>query len=41
LTAFDGYYEGRPSVGEVLIRPFSDRSALVAALESGEVDMIT
>jgi peptide/nickel transport system substrate-binding protein len=41
LAAFDGYYEGRPNVDEVLIRPFSDRSALVAALESGEVDMIT
>jgi peptide/nickel transport system substrate-binding protein len=41
LTAFDRHYDGAPTVGEVLIRPFSDRSALVAALESGEVDMIT
>jgi peptide/nickel transport system substrate-binding protein len=41
LEAFDDHYEGRPAIDELLVRPYSDSAALIAALESGEVDMIT
>jgi len=34
---FENYYNGKPLLGEVIYRPFSDAVTLAAAVESGEV----
>lgn len=40
LSAFDGYVLGRPGLERILVRFFDDRSALLAALGRGEVDVV-
>ncbi len=40
FSRFDDYYEGRPYLDEVIYRIIPDRVAQVAALESGQVDVI-
>src|SRR5690606_34634469 len=37
LTAFDGYWEGRPCLDRLIVR-FGDQNTMLAALLSGEVD---
>lgn len=41
LEAFDDYWGGRPKIDEVLWRLISEPSTRVAALQAGEVDLIT
>ena len=38
LKANDSYWGGRPAIDEVVIRLFTNRDAMVAALEKGEID---
>ena len=38
LQANDGYWGGRPAIDEVVFRLFTNRDAMVAALEKGEID---
>lgn len=40
LAAYDGYWEGRPSLNEVEIRIIPEASSRAAALRAGEVDLI-
>jgi len=40
LTAFDGYWAGRPPYDKVIFRTIPEESARVAALLTGEVDII-
>ncbi len=39
LEAFPGYVGGRPSIERIVVRSFTDRSSLLIALRSGEVDV--
>lgn len=41
LEAFDDYYEGKPAIDKVIFRIIPESSSRVAALEAGEVDLIT
>ena len=38
LVAFEEFYEGRPSLDEVVLRGYPDEGAMLAAIESGEVN---
>ena len=40
LEANDNYYGGRPAIDEVIFTLFTDDDAMVAALESGDVDAL-
>lgn len=40
LSAFGGYVLGRPGLGEIRVRFFDDRSAVLAALGRGEIDVV-
>jgi peptide/nickel transport system substrate-binding protein len=39
MTAFDGYWNGRPALDRVVIRVITDDQAMTASLLSGEIDM--
>ena len=41
LVANEKYWGGAPSINNVVFRPISDETTRVAALESGELDLIT
>lgn len=41
LEAFGDYYEGRPAIDKVIFKVIPESSARVAALEAGQVDLIT
>ena len=41
LSAFEGYYGGRPYLDQVIIRAYPDEASILTALEAGEVDMTT
>ncbi len=41
LEAFEDYYEGRPAIDKVIFKVIPESSARVAALEAGQVDLIT
>ncbi len=41
LEAFDEYFEGTPEIDKVIFKIIPESSARVAALEAGEVDLIT
>jgi len=38
LVAFDDFFEGRPPLAEVIVRGYPDEGAMLAAIESGEVN---
>lgn len=38
MSAFDDYYGSRPSIDELVIRGYPDEGAMLAAIESGEVN---
>jgi len=38
LVAFEEFYEGRPPLDEVVLRGYPDEGAMLAAIESGEVN---
>ena len=38
LSAFDGYWQGRPKVDKVVFRGYPDEAAMVAAIKAGEVN---
>ena len=38
LVAFDGYWDGRPPLDKVVIRGYPDEAAMLAAIQSGEVN---
>ncbi len=38
LAAFDEYWEGRPYLDEIVLRGYPDEGAMLAAVESGEVN---
>lgn len=40
LTAFDGYALGTPGLQRIEVRFFADRAAVLAALRSGDVDVV-
>lgn len=40
LTAFDGYYRGRPPIDKIVVRFITDANALAAAILAGEVDTV-
>lgn len=41
LDAFDGYFEGAPAIKKVIFRVIPEAASRVAALEAGEVDLIS
>ncbi len=38
VSAFDDYYQGRPQVDKIVFRGYPDEAAMVAAVESGEIN---
>lgn len=38
LVAFDDFWEGRPNLDEIIMRGYPDEGAMLAAIESGEVN---
>jgi peptide/nickel transport system substrate-binding protein len=38
LTAFEDYWDGRPYLDEIVLRGYPDEGAMLAAIESGEVN---
>lgn len=38
LVAFEGFFEGRPPLDEIVLRGYPDEGAMLAAIESGEVN---
>ncbi len=41
LTAFDDYWRGAPKIETVIYRPIPESSTRVAAIQTGEVDIVT
>ncbi|MBI3977374.1 MAG: hypothetical protein HY331_04225, partial [Chloroflexi bacterium] len=41
MTAFDGYWGGRPALDRVVVRQIAEEQAMTASLLSGEVDITT
>ena len=41
MKAYDGYYEGAPAIRQVIYRVIPEDASRVAALEAGEVDLIS
>jgi peptide/nickel transport system substrate-binding protein len=41
VSAFEGYYAGRPYLDQVILRAYPDEASILTAMEAGEVDMTT
>lgn len=41
LTAYDGYFRGKPKVEEIVIAIIKDQTAMLTALKSGQIHLVT